>query len=107
MIYKQRAVEGEQIEHKETHRLFGARLLDVARASKPAHHFLERDRTAVRVDRDDLAVEDRVARIEVARNLDDLRQARSDLVHAAGENSHRLRVDIMNLHSGAVDLVLE
>src|SRR5260370_30241706 len=99
MIYKQRAVEREEIEHKETHRLLGARLLDVTRTSKSAHHFLERDRTSARVHRDDLAIQDRFARAETARNLNDLRQARSDLVHAAGGNSHLSRVEIMNLHS--------
>src|SRR4029077_12634388 len=107
MIDQQRAVECEQIKHKELHRLFGPEFLDVARAPKPAHHLLERDRTPARIYRDHLAVEDRTALAKTARNLNDLGQAWGDLVHAAGENSHLAGTEMMDLHTRAVDLVLE
>ena len=60
-IDQQLAIESENIEQVEPHRLLGAEFFNLAHAAEPAHQLLERSRTSIVIDRDNFAVEDRRA----------------------------------------------
>ena len=76
--------------------------MSCARA-EAAHRLLERIRRAVRVEHDRFAVEDRGARGKLARELDDLRRGRRDVVARARVDAHVVPV-LVHLHARAVEL---
>src|SRR5467141_3433200 len=99
------AVEGYQVEDEQPNRLFDTQPLDLTHAAEPAHHLLKGEGMAGAVDGDYLAVEYRLGRVDPARGLEDLGQARGNFVEAAREDADGTGGP-MDLHAGAVKLVL-
>src|SRR5947199_210203 len=100
------AVEMEDVEEERGQGKLAAQAGDVELAAEAAHGDLERQRRAVRPQRDDLAVEDELARRQGLDGLDQLGHGRGDVVPPAREDADLLP-GLVDLDAGAVQLQLE
>src|SRR5262249_53479354 len=106
MIDGQSAVEREQIKQMQPDRLLSAQSLDVLDPPKAAHELLKRQWARQRIDRDDFTIQNRRTLAKLLDHVDHFRQACGDFVHAPRKNASRTFA-VMDLHAGAIELVLE
>ena len=105
-VEQRRTVQRKGIEEERRERQLAPHRVDVEAASEAAHRDLERQRTAVRAKRDDLAVQDDLAGRQGARDLDHLGHGGRDVAQVARVRAH-LVARLVHLDARAIELVLE
>ena len=105
-VHERHAVAVQAIEEEHRERQLGAHARDVELAAEAAHRHLERLRRTARGERDRFAVEDQLARRQVAHRLDDLGHRGRHVVQGARVDPD-LVAGLVHLHAGAVDLPFE